>query len=92
MNQTLIVNTQQKYSDNVVQSKRIVIVGTRYLEHDQHIWEPIGRSKAEVLIVDPNPEETHSWALTVGLRAPMVISKSFDGAVWDIAKFIRPPV
>lgn len=89
INKRHIEAIQKNYSGTVHKSSHVVIVGTKYVEHDQHVWRPIGESGANILLVDPYPEETLKWAERIGLQGFTVLSKSFDKAVWDIAKYIR---
>jgi hypothetical protein len=89
VNRTLMNGLQKNYSDAVHQSSHIVVVGTRYMVHDQHVWNPIERSQANVLIVDPYPEATLDWIRGFKQEGLAVVAKSFDQAVWEIAKYVR---
>lgn len=89
MNRGVIERIQKNYSDTVLKSSHVIIVGTKYIEHDQHVWKPISESNANLLIVDPYPEATLHWAQGIKQRGLTVLPKSFDKAIWDIAKYIR---
>lgn len=89
INRRIIEKIQSDYSNTVLKSSHVIVVGTRYIEHDQHVWKPISEGGANILLVDPYPEATLNWAQGIGLQGFTVLPKSFDKAVWDIAKYIR---
>lgn len=89
VNSSLIDNIQKKYSNVVANSEFIVLVGIKYIEHDTHIWRALAESSANLLIVDPYPQDTINWLSTINRNNAEVINLGFDGAVWEIAKRIK---
>ena len=89
VNTQLIEKIQKDYADAVTRSSHLVIVGTKYVEHDQHVWKPIAESSASILLVDPYPEATVNWARAVQREGVRALTIGFDQAVWKIAKFVR---
>ena len=89
VNQRLIKNIQNKYADFVDSSNLIVLVGIKYIPHDEHIWGSLTRSNAPILIVDPYPEDTIKWAETNSKDQVSILQKGFDASVWDITKVVR---
>lgn len=89
MNRELVEKMQTNYSNTLLKSSHVIIVGTKYIEHDQHVWKPISESSADILIIDPYPDSTLRWAQGIKPRRLTVLSKSFDKSVWDIAKYVR---
>lgn len=89
VNSSLIDNIQKQYSTVVADSKLIVLVGIKYIEHDIHIWQALEESGANLLIVDPYPQDTINWLTTISRNNAEVISLGFDGAVWEIAKRVK---
>ena len=89
INKGLVERMQANYSNTLLKSSHVIIVGTKYIEHDQHVWKPISESSADILIIDPYPDSTLRWAQGIKPRRLTVLSKSFDKSVWDIAKYVR---
>jgi hypothetical protein len=89
VNRNLIQNTQKKYSELIAKSRLVVLVGIKYIPHDDHIWGPICHARPEMLIVDPYPQGTIDWVLANNFDNVTVVEKSFDSAVWDITKAVH---
>ncbi|MCZ2368213.1 hypothetical protein [Vibrio diabolicus] len=89
VNSGLIDNIQKQYSNVVANSKFIVVVGTKYIEHDIHIWQAIEESGAKLLIVDPYPQDTINWLSKINRSNAEVINFGFEDSVWEIAKRVK---
>lgn len=89
INKGMIDKIQADFANKVVNSSLVVLVGIEYVEHDTHVWQPIQKSKADLLIVNPFPSATLDWANKIGSNKVTVFEKSFDEAIWDITKFVR---
>lgn len=89
INNELITNIQKKFCNAIEHSDLIVLVGIKYIEHDDHIWTPILKSKTKILVVDPYPEDTIAWSIEHKLKEFSVIPRSFDEAIWEITKAVK---
>lgn len=88
INKRLISDIQTRYFEKISKSSHIVVVGVKYLPHDGHVWDCIEKSNADLLIVDPFPEETLKWA-ALRKGKTYCVNRGFDKSVWDIYKFVR---
>lgn len=86
----LIKNIQKKYNALVDSSNLIILVGIKYIPHDEHIWNCLRESQSPIVVVDPYPEDTEEWGKDCGKTNVTIIKKGFDEAVWDTVKAIRP--
>ncbi|WP_373975016.1 SIR2 family protein [Chitinibacter sp. SCUT-21] len=89
INPRTILAAQNEYSKRIASSELVVLVGVRYVPHDNHIWDPISERMPKLLIVDPYPLGTTSWADANGLSDVIVIKKGFEDSVWDIKKAVQ---
>lgn len=93
INKRLISEIQNKYNEINEQAKLLVLVGIKYIPHDNHIWDSIGESNAKIVVVDPYPEATEKWLKEKGkLQNSVVFKKSFDAAVWDLTKVMHKSI
>ncbi|EDP60027.1 hypothetical protein [Vibrio sp. AND4] len=89
VNSSLINNIQKQFGNVAIDSKLIVLVGIKYIEHDTHIWKVLEESSATLLVVDPYPQDTINWLSAINRRDAEVISLGFESAVWEITKRIK---
>ncbi|MBD6990000.1 hypothetical protein G3218_03190, partial [Vibrio parahaemolyticus] len=89
VNSSLIDNIQKQYSNVVANSKFIILVGIKYIEHDTHIWQALEESSATLLVVDPYPQDTINWLSVINRSNAEVINSGFDTAVWEITKRVK---
>jgi hypothetical protein len=89
VNSILIKELQDKYVLVTKYSSLIVLVGIRYIEHDAHVWLPILESGAEILVIDPYPDEIVKWIEINNLINVSVIQSSFDQSIWEITKKVN---
>lgn len=85
INPELISKIQEEYAEAIQESSLVVIIGTAYIPHDVHIWAPLTKSNATILIVDPYPSSSIQWAQENG-KTYKVIQKGFYDAVRDIQR------
>lgn len=89
INNELINNIQRKYVDAISQSNLIFVVGVKYVEHDNHIWDSLSSSNAKIVIVDPYPDDTVRWADTHSLQNVEVMKSGFESVVLQMARMIK---
>lgn len=88
MNRSLIESIQQEFSKIITDSNLIVVIGVGLAEHDQHIWDPIKKSKGRLLIVDLYPEKLIHWANKHEI-ANSHIKGGFKENIWTITKEVH---
>ncbi|PKG37485.1 hypothetical protein [Psychromonas sp. Urea-02u-13] len=89
VNNELINNIQKKYVEAISNSNLIFVIGVKYVEHDNHIWDCISSCKGKVVIVDPYPSDTMKWAETNSLQNIEVMESGFEDIVLKIASDIK---
>jgi hypothetical protein len=77
----VIAMAQRNFANAALAADEVFVVGTAYIPHDKHIWDPLIKTSAKLIIIDPEPE----GALKVKeLRGPLktcVRKQYFDGFV-----------
>ncbi|EMN6297104.1 hypothetical protein WB514_004612 [Vibrio parahaemolyticus] len=89
VNSELVKQIQKRYVELVSNSKLLVLVGIKYIPHDEHIWSSLEQSESPIIVVDPYPEDTIKWAASRDKKNISVIQRGFNEAVWDTTKAIR---
>lgn len=90
INKQLISEVQKKYKTSIDRSTLTILIGIKYIPHDNHIWDAINKSAAKVVVVDPFPESTVAWLKeTKKLDNSIVIKKGFSDSIWDLTKLIH---
>jgi hypothetical protein len=89
VNNELINVIQKKYVEAISHSNLIFVVGVKYVEHDNHIWDSLSSSDAKIVIVDPYPDDTLQWADTNSLQNIEVMKSGFESVVVPMARMIK---
>lgn len=89
INSELIDNIQNKYSAVVANTKLIVLIGIKYIEHDTHIWKALEDSRANLLIINPEPQDTIDWLSKNKRNNVEILSLGFEDSVWEITKRVK---
>ncbi|HBT3782571.1 SIR2 family protein [Klebsiella pneumoniae] len=88
-NSGAIKKVQSIYHSTVMNSSLLIVIGARYLSHDEHIWKCIEKSNSKVIVVDPDPQYILGWLEEHKRNNYEVIVKGFYEAVNDIAWKIK---
>ncbi|MCF2346265.1 SIR2 family protein [Enterobacter hormaechei] len=89
INKEMIEALKSDFIKAVTESETVVIVGVKYVQHDHHIWDAILDSKADVIVVDPKPdEELISELKRMGINTT-IIERPFGDCVMRLAGLIR---
>lgn len=89
INKDVVDSLKKDFSKAIDQSGAIFIVGVKYIPHDHHIWEGILSSKAEVVIVDPKPDEKLISELAGNKIKTTILNKPFNDCVVRLSGLIR---
>lgn len=68
---------QAFWARKVMSARAVILIGVRYVPGDEHIWTPLHKSDAELLVVDPNFEAIQAWGDSRA-RKPQLIARSFS--------------
>lgn len=68
---------QKFWAKKVVSAKLVVLVGVRFVAGDDHIWDPLMVTNADLLVVDPSFGPIEAWGKPRS-RQPRQIAKSFS--------------
>ena len=68
---------QTFWARKVLGAKAVVLVGVRHVPDDEHIWQPLFNSNAELLIVDPSFDAIGAWGAKRA-RKPRHIARFFS--------------
>lgn len=88
INQRYINGLKKSYSEVIRKSNAIVIVGIKYVPHDNHVWDKILSEGAYLLLVDPFPDSDFLNLLSKRKIRYTLLKKSFHLSVDDIYKFL----
>ena len=89
VNNTLIKEIQDNYANAISSSDLVVLVGVKYIEHDEHIWKPLENNKTNLIIVDPHPNDTISWVRKNQFKDITLIEKGFNESVIPLSRKIK---
>ncbi|CAK3383265.1 hypothetical protein EDB51_12194 [Vibrio crassostreae] len=89
INSDLIKHIQDRYVKIISDSDLIVLVGIKYIPHDEHIWHPLESIDSPIVVVDPYPSDISNWATRCKKDNVKIIEKGFDDSVWELTKLIR---
>ncbi|MGN5291071.1 hypothetical protein [Aeromonas sp. 11P] len=89
INSALINKVKEDYKGVISASNLIVLVGIKYIEHDSHIWLPLEESHADLLVVDPYPQDTNEWLKRTKKDSAEVICNGFEDSVLTIARTVK---
>ena len=89
------IAAQRKRFEKLVRTARVVaIVGVRVRSHDEHIWGPLGATKARIVYCagKSGGEEFQAWAGASGRRDDQVLPNYWAEGFDDVclAVGIRP--
>ncbi|SSG05945.1 hypothetical protein [Klebsiella quasipneumoniae] len=85
-----LTRAKKTYRDLIEKSNLIIIIGTKYIPHDKHVWDVILLNrKKRVVIIDPYPDSRFKSLILSKNMKNDVIEKSFKDSVDDIAKIIN---
>lgn len=88
---SFILGQRQRYSEMVASAERIVLIGIRVREHDEHIWEPLAQSGAQLLYVsgEASKAEYDAWEKKRRpKRSDVALSGYFRDEFSEILKWI----
>ena len=77
VNNNFLEQLQQSWGAHVALAQAVLLIGVRFVPEDTHIWEPLARSRATLLVVDPEPNAVLCWAEYVG-RPARAIAGAFS--------------
>lgn len=89
INKNFISNIQEIYKKKIENSRMIILIGVKYIEHDTHIWEPIKNSKAKVYFNSRSgiSEEMEKWSKENNINL-FSIKGSFNEKIEEISNLI----
>lgn len=68
---------QSTWRESLKTTERLFVIGTRFVQHDTHIWESIAAFPGELCWVSPEASEAEEWAKGHGLKF-MHYAKTFE--------------
>jgi hypothetical protein len=68
---------QQFWARKVANAKTVILIGVRLVPQDEHIWSPLFKSEADLLVVDPSFETFEVWGKN-RVRQPRHLAKHFS--------------
>ena len=89
INSRALEGFKQDFNKAIAESNDIIIVGVKYVPHDHHIWDDILATKADVIIVDPYPDEGLIKELNKKNINITVVSKSFYDCVVRLSGLMK---
>ena len=63
-----ITRIRNFWRESLKTTERLFVIGTRFVPHDKHIWDPIGAFSGELCWVSPDASEAETWAKSRGLK------------------------
>ncbi|WP_407226332.1 SIR2 family protein [Enterobacter roggenkampii] len=89
INSKYLESKRADYLEIISKTKKLIVVGVKFIEHDNHIWDVILDSVPEVIIVDPYPSEELLIRLSEKNIVHTVIKESFYKSVLKLSRHIR---
>ena len=68
---------QAFWTQKVMKAKAVVLIGVRYVPGDEHIWQSLLDSEADLLVVDPSFDAIESWGAKRA-RKPRHVARFFS--------------
>lgn len=78
-----------QFNQAITLSETIVIAGVKYVPHDHHIWDDVLSSKANVIIIDTQPDEVLINEFKLRNTIVTVIRSSFYDCIPRLSGLIR---
>ncbi|RYE56832.1 MAG: hypothetical protein EOP48_07160 [Sphingobacteriales bacterium] len=85
-NNNQILEMQTQFASIIKKARRIFLIGTALATQDTHIWDPIRKSKCELIVIDINPDPITYWAKLHKKYSTKALKGSFIELIDDIAK------
>lgn len=92
INPKYLESKRKDYTGVISNTRTLIIVGVKYIEHDNHIWDVILDSAPELIIVDPYPSEEFLLLLQQRNITHTLIRDSFYKSVLKLSLHIRSRV
>lgn len=92
INSDMLSAFKQDFSKAIDESETIIIVGVKYVQHDNHIWDGILATKSHVIIIDPSPDKALIEQLEQRKVNVIVIRKFFSDSVVRLSGIIRKSI
>lgn len=61
-NSSLVEEQRQIWAEQVRSAKRVVIIGVKLVEHDAHLWEPLGANRGALMYVNTSADDRDEFA------------------------------
>lgn len=89
INGLYLTEKKEEYNRVIAKTRLLFIVGVKYIEHDNHIWDEIFNSVPELIVVDPFPSENFINKVKERGVKLTIIKKSFYCSILKISRTIR---
>ncbi|MBN3136140.1 hypothetical protein [Pectobacterium punjabense] len=89
INNEMLNSFRGEYNKAILSSDFIVIIGVKFIPHDNHIWDSIMSSDIKLIIVDPYPSDLFIDTLREMKIEYILIKKPFHRAVTRLSGIIR---
>lgn len=89
INSSYLTEKREEYKRVIAKTKLLFIVGVKYIEHDNHIWDEVLNSAPELIIVDPFPSEDFIDKVKERGIKYTIIKDSFYYCALKISRTIR---
>lgn len=89
MGANFIKQSKDKLSKVIKNSEKIVIIGVKPVSGDEHIWNPIINTKAEILYVSPSNDDFSNLKDLKPKAQVNHISRTFEMSINKIIEFLK---
>ena len=80
---------QRQWEIEISKASQIFVIGLKILEHDDHIWGTIAKSKAWLGYVGLEPEEFQNWFKKVGRKKSYIVADTFENSIPIIERRLK---
>jgi hypothetical protein len=89
-----VAQQQQRWKEALAQASHVFIVGTRVHKVDQHIWEPLASSSAQIHYfgLESDRNEFEEWKASARVRDARFVCSTFDQSVLQMRSIMRSRV
>lgn len=89
INKNNLKSFKDEYNKAILASNLIIIVGVKYIPHDNHIWDNVMSSNTKLIIVDPYPSKLLLNILKERKTKATLIKKSFYDSTTELSQIIK---
>jgi len=82
-----LVSQENRFKELILNSNKIIIVGVMCNSFDEHIWQPMAESNAEIIYFEPNNSKPFTDWAEKNNKKYTVINKTFEDGFKELCQY-----